>query len=422
MAGMPEMQEHFPASAPGGRYTKKSRSNFRLSGNLIPPRTHGRSHVTLDSVDEALAWTALLRAPGLGATAVRRLIENTGSARQALERAQRDETVAASARDALRAADPAARAADRRWLEQPGNHLIVHGSADYPPLLRDIANAPAALFVSGDPAHLWSPQIAIVGARSATPSGLSNARAFARAFAQIGNVVTSGLAEGIDGAAHAATLDAGGATIAVLGTGPDVIYPRQHGELAARIAAHGALVSEFAPGTAGRPENFPRRNRIIAGLSLGTLVIEAGLNSGSLITARLAAEQGREVFALPGSIHSPLARGCHKLIREGAMLVETADEVIEQLRGIGARLADHLRERLAADGSAPVGFSGAAPAPARDPDYARLLASIDHAPAALDELAARTGLGVAALSSMLLVLELEGVVIAANGGRYALAN
>jgi DNA processing protein len=236
-----------------------------------------------------------------------------------------------------------------------------------------------------------------------------------------GNVVTSGLAEGIDGAAHAAALDAGGATIAVLGTGPDTIYPRHHRDLAARIVERGALVSEFAPGTAGKPENFPRRNRIIAGLSLGTLVIEAGLNSGSLITARLAADQGREVFALPGSIHSPLARGCHKLIREGATLVETAEEVTDQVRAIGARLADHLRLRLAQDAGTPAALPPAGMPVRRDPDCARLLACIDHEPAALDQLAARSGLGVAALSSMLLVLELEGVVVAANGGRYALA-
>jgi DNA processing protein len=376
---------------------------------------------TYPTRDEALAWIALLRAPGLGAAAIRRLVDSAGGARLAVERAVRDESVATDARAALQVQDAAVRAADLRWLEQSGNHLILNGSSDYPALLREIPNAPAALFVSGDPAQLWSPQIAIVGARSATASGLGNARAFARAFAMAGNVVTSGLAEGIDGAAHAAALDAGATTVAVLGTGPDVVYPRRHRELAARIVAHGALVSEFAPGTAGKPENFPRRNRIIAGLSLGTLVIEAGLNSGSLITARLAAEQGREVFALPGSIHSPLSRGCHKLIRDGATLVETAEEVIEPLRAIGARLGDHLRTRLAEDAPASGAATPRDAAHARDPDYARLLASIDHAPVALDELAARTGLRVAALSSMLLVLELEGTVIAADGGRYALA-
>src|SRR5262249_52272294 len=161
-----------------------------------------------------------------------------------------------------------------------------------------IPGAPAALFVAGDPTALWLPQIAIVGARNATAGGMANARAFAKAFAQAEIAVTSGLAEGIDGAAHSAVLEAGGKTIAVLGTGPDVVYPRQHRGLAARIAEQGALVTEFPPGTAGKPENFPRRNRIIAGLSLGTLVIEASLKSGSLITARFAGEQGREVFAL----------------------------------------------------------------------------------------------------------------------------
>jgi DNA processing protein len=379
--------------------------------------------MTADSAaaDEALAWLALLRAPGLGAAAIRALVARHGSARSVVAQARREPSIPSAARDALYSPDGATQAADRRWLDQPGHHLIPFASEDYPALLRDIPGAPAALFVAGDPIHLWSAQIAIVGSRNATASGLANARAFAKAFAQSGNVVTSGLAEGIDGAAHAAALDAGAATIAVLGTGTDVIYPRQHVELAARIRANGALVSEFPPGTAGKPEHFPRRNRILSGLSLGTLVIEAGLNSGSLITARLAAEQGREVFALPGSIHSPLARGCHKLIRDGAMLVETADEVLDQLRGIGARLADHLRGRLG-DRAAATGRQGAAlEPPKRDPEYTRLLAALDRAPVSLDELAERSRLPIAALSSMLLVLELEGVVSAASGGRYVLA-
>jgi DNA processing protein len=378
---------------------------------------------TADSavLDEDLAWLALLRAPGLGAAAIRALVARHGSARSVVAQARRDPSIPFAARDAVCSPDGETQAADRRWLEQPGHHLIPFASDDYPALLRDIPVAPAALFVAGDTTHLWSAQIAIVGSRNATASGLANARAFAKAFAECGNVVTSGLAEGIDAAAHAAALDAGGTTIAVLGTGPDVIYPRQHAKLAARIRASGALVSEFPPGTAGKPEHFPRRNRIISGLSLGTLVIEAGLKSGSLITARLAAEQGREVFALPGSIHSPLARGCHKLIRDGAMLVETADEVIGQLRGIGARLADHLRGRL---GDRDVGQgheSRAVETRKRDPEYTRLLAALDRAPVSLDELAERSRLPVAALSSMLLVLELDGVVSAASGGRYVLA-
>ncbi|HZP65579.1 MAG TPA: DNA-processing protein DprA, partial [Rudaea sp.] len=238
---------------------------------------------------------------------------------------------------------------------------------------------------------------------------------FARAFAETGTTVTSGLAEGIDGAAHAAALDSGGTTIAVLGTGPDVVYPRGHAELARRIAARGALVTEFPPGTPARPEHFPRRNRIISGVSLGTLVVEAGLNSGSLITARLAAEQGREVFAIPGSIHHALARGCHRLIRDGARLVEAPEDVLAELGSLGASLADGLRERLHAERSTP---PMAASAHAADPDYQRLLGVLGATPSTLDELAERSGLVAAALSSMLLVLELEGRVIA-EAGRYA---
>jgi DNA processing protein len=359
------------------------------------------------SRDETCAWLALLRAPGLGPVGLRELLARHASAAAVTSAARKESGIAQAARAWLAAPDAATIARDLAWLEDANHHLITWGSDDYPALLRNIPGAPAALFVSGNPNHLWAPQIAIVGARNATAAGLANARNFAKAFVQAGNAITSGLAEGIDGAAHAAALDAGGTTIAVLGTGPDLIYPRQHAELAARIEANGALVSEFPPGTPGKPEHFPRRNRIIAGLSLGTLVIEASLNSGSLITARLAAEQGREVFALPGSIHSPLARGCHRLIRDGAKLIETADEVLDELL-----LADGLRQRLAFPESSAQGEA----AHASDPDYVRLLAAT-AAPVAMDELVARTGLSAAALSSMLLVLELEGVVVAENG-RY----
>ena len=364
--------------------------------------------------DEATrAWLTLARTPGFGASAIRELVAERPDVIGALAQAARDTRLDAEARAWLAAPDARVIDRDLAWLQAHDHHLLTWTSADYPALLRNAQNPPAALFVAGDPTVLWMPQIAIVGARSASAAGLANARAFARAFVDAGNVVTSGLAEGIDGAAHTAALDAGGKTIAVLGTGPDLVYPRQHQLLAARVVENGALVSEFPPGTAGKPENFPRRNRIIAGLSLGTLVVEAGLNSGSLITARLAGEQGREVFALPGSIHNPLARGCHKLIREGAKLVESAAEVIEELHGVGALLAESLRRRMGDDDAMP------APAAAHaDPDYHRLLAALEAQPAALDELALRTGLSAAALSSMLLVLELDGVVVA-ESGRYA---
>jgi DNA processing protein len=304
--------------------------------------------------------------------------------------------------------------AHREWLAGETHHLVAVGSPDYPPLLRETPGAPAALYVAGDVAALWQPQIAIVGSRNASQAGLANARSFARAFVAAGFAITSGLAEGIDAAAHAAALDATATTVAVLGTGPDLVYPKRHEALAARIAASGALVSEFAPGTPGRPWHFPQRNRIIAGLALGTLIVEAGLRSGSLITARNASEHGREVFAIPGSIHHPLARGCHRLIRDGATLVETADEVIEALGPVARRLGLHLRARLGEIGA----LAASAPAP-RDPDGERVLAALGHDALGIDTLAERTGLDVQALSSLLLMLELEGVVAAERGGRYA---
>ncbi|MBS0556553.1 MAG: DNA-protecting protein DprA [Proteobacteria bacterium] len=366
-------------------------------------------------LDETRAWLALLRAPGLGASGTRELIGRYGNAVAAQAGAARDPRVDAAARAWLAAPDATRIDADLRWLEAPCHHLVVATSEDFPILLRDATNPPAALFVAGDTACLWSAQIAIVGSRSATAAGLANARAFAKTFAQAGNTVTSGLAEGVDGAAHDGALEGGGKTIAVLGTGPDIVFPRQHGDLAGRIVEHGALVSEFPPGTPGLPKHFPRRNRIIAGLSLGTLVVEASLRSGSLTTARLATEAGREVFALPGSIHSPLARGCHKLIRDGAKLVETAEEVIEELRGVGGLLAEGLRRRLQAPAD-PTPLPEAAVT--RDADYQRLLGALDAQATALDELVERTGLTAAAVSSMLLVLELDGVVGSENG-RYA---
>jgi len=362
------------------------------------------------NLDETRAWLTLLRVPGLGPAGIRELLGRHGGAQAAVQAA-----LHATRRAGTDAPTAALVDGDLRWLEAPDHHLLVCTSEDFPVLLRDIPGPPVALFVAGDPSSLWAPQIAIVGARGATSGGLANARAFATAFAQAGNVVTSGMAEGVDGAAHEAALAGGGKTIAVLGTGPDIIYPRRHGKLAERIIGHGALVSEFPPGMPGKPEFFPRRNRIIAGLSLGTLVIEASLKSGSLITARLAAEQGREVFALPGTINNPLARGCHKLIRDGAKLVETAEEVIEELRGIGGTLAESLRRRL--DAAAPA-FAPAAPARVRDPDYQCLLAALDGGACALDELVVHTGLSAAALSSMLLVLELDGATACENG-RYS---
>lgn len=369
---------------------------------------------------ETHAWLVLLRAP-LGSAGVRGLVDRAGSAAAALQQLEalrhefrlNDEALAW-----LRRPDPARIAADRRWLENPAHSLLTWHDADYPALLRETAAAPPGLFVVGDAALLWLPQVAVVGARSATAGGLANARSFAQHLAAAGLAVTSGLADGVDAAAHAATLDTGGTTLAVMGTGPDLVYPRKHRALAARIAAGGALVSEFPPGVEARPAHFPRRNRIIAGLSLGVLVVEASVQSGSLITARLAGEQGREVFALPGSIHNPLARGCHQLIRQGARLVETSAEIVEELAPLARALGERLRHRLAVTESAGAATLPAPAATARDPDYAAVLDALGHDPVSVDDLARRCAQPVAALSSMLLLLELDGAVHSLGGGRY----
>lgn len=369
---------------------------------------------------ELEAWLILLRTPGIGPATLRELVAAHGTAKAALAAARRGSLprpLEDASRDWLRAPDTRLLAADLAWLAEPAHSLLTCDGEDFPALLQEIPSAPAALFVAGDAGLLWQPQVAIVGSRNASQGGLATATSFARALSAAGFVVTSGLAEGIDGAAHAAALDAGGTTIAVLGTGPDLVYPPRHRELAARVRANGALLSEFPPGTPGNPVHFPRRNRLIAGLALGTLVVEASLRSGSLITARNATEAGREVFAIPGSIHNPLARGCHRLIRDGAKLVETVEEVVAELAPLAQGLGAQLRERL----GEPPGAAAPAACPARtnDPDYAALLAALGHDAVGIDQLAARTGLPVPTLASMLLMLELEGEVVAGGGGTYA---
>ncbi|MBS0193849.1 MAG: DNA-protecting protein DprA [Proteobacteria bacterium] len=379
---------------------------------------------TQGSIDNARAWIALIRA-GVAVSALRTLVDEAGSASAALGLPDARWRQAGEKGDALRrlrAGEPIP-TADLAWLEHDTHHLLGWDDPDYPALLRRIASPSPVLFVEGDADLLWHPQVAVVGSRHATAGGTDNARDFARAFAQAGLVVTSGLAEGIDAAAHLAALDAQAPTIAVVATGTDITYPRHHARLAARIREHGAIVSEFLPGTPPSREHFPRRNRIIAGLALGTLVVEAADRSGALITARLACETGREVFAVPGSIHNPLARGCHRLIRQGAALVEDAREVVEALAPVAAELADALRARLQAPEFAPhIAASSDSPpfdpAPTADPDHSHVLAALGHDPVAIDTLVARTGLTVPQLSSMLLLMELQGRV-AVEHGRYA---
>jgi DNA processing protein len=297
-------------------------------------------------------------------------------------------------------------ASDLRWLETSGASVLAFGSPGFPALLARIRRAPAALYVLGDPAVLHEPQLAMVGARKATPAGIRNAHDFAQEFARLGLTVTSGLALGIDGASHEGALDGGGPTVAVCGNGLDIVYPREHRALAARIRERGALVSEFAPGTEPLPDHFPRRNRILSGLAHGTLVVEAGLRSGSLDTANHAVDQGRDVFAIPGSIHNPVARGCHKLIRQGAKLVEDVRDVLAELK-ISLQSQPHA-----------VAATPSAQARALDKEYEMLLDAVGFEPASIDALVERTGLPSDSIASMLLILELDGRVAPYTGGRY----
>lgn len=356
--------------------------------------------------DELAAWLRLLLTPGLG----------RGTARQLLAAFGLPETIWAQAPvDWRRVVEPPlAQAmaqppvgfdgtvlAHERWLAQGGErHALTLADPRYPTSLLDTADPPLLLFVHGRLDALSHAQrLAIVGSRNPTPQGAQNAQAFAQSLAAAGLTIVSGLALGIDGAAHEGALRAGGFTLAVVGTGLDRVYPSRHRDLAHRIVAQGALISEYPLGTPPLAHHFPQRNRVIAGLSMGTLVVEAALQSGSLITARLASEQGREVFAIPGSIHAPQSRGCHALIRQGAKLVESAQDVLEELR-----LADPAPRVV----EAPPEPCGAA-----DDD---LLSALGHDPVGLDDLLARTGLPTSALQARLLELELQGLVARLPGG------
>ncbi len=308
---------------------------------------------------------------------------------------------------------------DLEWCDESDHHVIAWHDADYPDLLRQTENPPPALFVVGNIDLLWHPQIAIVGSRHPSSGGRENAKQFARSLTEAGWCVTSGLAEGIDTSAHGGALSVpdkvGVATVAVVATGLDSVYPLQNQGLAEIIARHGAIVSEHPPGTPPLKEHFPSRNRIIAGLSLGCLVVEAAERSGALITARLAAEIGREVFAIPGSIHNPMTRGCHKLIRQGAILVEKPADLTDALRPVANELAQALRGRL--EGIESVHPKIVTPRQLKFPEGS-IWEALGHDLASLDQLAERTGLTAPELSSMLLIMELEGNITVSDG-RYA---
>lgn len=359
---------------------------------------------------------ALIRTPGLGPAGFSALLARCGTPAGIFTTRSHDFNGLGLGAETIRwlqSPDWNAVEKDRRWLEISGTVLLPYTDPHYPTLLKQIADPPIALFLRGDRTLLASPQLAIVGSRNPSGEGRRNAEEFAAYLARCGLTITSGMALGIDAASHRGALKSGGATLAVWGTGLDKVYPPTHRKLAEEIAAQGLIVTEFAPGTPPLPHNFPRRNRLISGLAVGTLVVEANQSSGSLITARLASEQGREVFAIPGSIHNPLARGCHRLIRAGAKLVESAADILEEL-------APLLKLETAAAPSPPPAAPPAAPP--EDPEYRLLLNALDYAPTSVDALVERTGLTPDVVSSMLLMLELQGQVEAASGGHYSRVN
>jgi DNA processing protein len=363
--------------------------------------------------DNLESWLLVSQCSGIGSRYFQRLMAHFGEPEKILSASRASLVELGIPQDTIKNLKNRSTAdiqATLTWLTTPEHQLITLADSRYPPLLKEIDGPPPLLYLIGNSSLLYQPQIAIVGSRNPSPNGIENARNFAATLAAAGICITSGLAEGIDGAAHRGALKSG-ETIAVMGTGPDRVYPSIHRDLAHQIAKKGLLISEFPPGTPAKAENFPRRNRIISGLSLGTLVVEAALQSGSLITARLTSEQGREVFAIPGSIHNPQAKGCHALIRQGAKLVESAQDIVEELAALIGVLQTHDSSDKQPDESQR--------SPQTDPDYLCLIENMGYDPVSVDELIARTGLTAEAVSSMLLLLELQGDVSSAPGGLYS---
>ena len=357
--------------------------------------------------DEARYWLALSFIPSLGGDAFRRLLSQFGPPDKIFSAGLTQLQVVVEpliARAIHASLDNDKLAPALEWLAEPNNHLITLADAEYPQALLETPNPPALLYVKGQLALLNCPALAIVGSRHATPQGERDAEAFAHTLADAGLTIVSGMALGIDAAAHRGALKGAASSIAVVGTGLDIVYPSRNRELAHQLAEKGAIVSEFPLGTPSKAQNFPRRNRIISGLARGVLVGEAALKSGSLITARLAGEQGREVFAIPGSIHSPLSKGCHRLIKQGAKLVDSAQDIMEEL---------HCAPAVSA-------HSGSTPLP--DGAHAAFLSQLGHTPAAIDVLVNRTGLTSERVCSILLELEMNGQVASLPGGLYQAIN
>jgi DNA processing protein len=362
-------------------------------------------------MDQLEYWLALLRAPALGTRTYHKLLSRFGTP-QAVFGADDESLRKCGLKPETRRAihncttDPIQ--PDLDWATSDDHHIITLQDTRYPALLKSLDDAPPVLYVRGDPDYLQQPQLAMVGSRTPTAAGRRTATDFAHYLADCGITITSGLARGIDGASHEGALAGLAGTVALVAHGLDIVYPAAHRRLAEAISRHGAIVSEVPIGTVPLKGLFPQRNRIISGLSLGTLVVEAALNSGSLITARLALQQGREVFAIPGSIHNPLSRGCHRLIRDGAKLVETANDILEEL-------AAQLPRIKSGPATAP---SRPAPEKKLDPDHQKLLKCLAYEPTPIDELVNRSGFTASEVASMLLILELEGRV-ASDSGLYS---
>ena len=362
------------------------------------------------------AWLRLTLVPGVGSESQRKLLTAFGLPEAVFSAgydALRCVVGSKTARLLLEADNSQAVAAARQWAQASDQHIVTLADTAYPRALLDIADPPTLIYVRGRLDLLQRPALAIVGSRNPTPQGIKNAENFSAALAQSGLIIVSGLALGIDTAAHLAALSVQGDTIAVIGTGIDRIYPARNLDLARRIVKQGCIISEFPLGTPAVAHNFPRRNRLISGLARGVLVVEAAAESGSLITARLAGEQGKEVFSIPGSIHSPQARGCHKLIKQGAKLVETVQDILEELDW-----HDQPSEKGQASASPPLTPSVTATGQETQTDVDELLALIGFDPCSIDELAARSGLSIEILSQRLLQLELDGHLANLPGGRF----